>query len=130
MKTDLYKLLIIFCIVFLFTSCSQIGGSPEAIYNSFRKACESGDLTTAEAYVTSRAILENQTYGTCFLLPDGVYNLYKSDWAKVNDLDPKVEINEDRAFLSWWWESGEEYRMTMVKVHDDWMIDSALVYSP
>ena len=123
------KYILFICLILLFTSCSALSSSPTSTYKSFRAACESGDLSTAEAYVTSRAILENQTYGTCFLLPDGVYNL-GADGAKVEDLEPKVEINDDQSYLSWWWNNGVEFRMTMVKVHNDWMIDSATTYSP
>ena len=104
-------------------ACESIQGGPESAYNKYWKACESGDLATAESLVTDDGIARSVDLGACIYTHDAWIKFGQSLGAGVNSDfisdKPELELSGNTAYLRWKDTSGSVNTVIMYKINGD-----------
>ncbi len=110
------------------SSCGLASQSPEAVYEEFKRSCDSGDIATAKSLATEDALQENKTYGICILMPDGMDRVLGTSIYEFDIEEPETEIKGNTAYLTWRTINDHEVQMVMYKIDGRWKVQRSIIF--
>jgi hypothetical protein len=107
--------------------CRVFQKSPESVYSTFKEACDTDDIATAESLVTQEGIDESKDYTVCILMPDGIARVSGTNQFQLEDPEPEVKVSGNTAYLTWW-TATHRIEMTIYNKDGNWKIRTTMIY--